>query len=514
LIRLRSRFIQILLLLVCILLPMTNAWAVDTDKGELLNEVREIIKNEFVRPVDESILNKSTVQELIAGLNDPYSAYLTPEEYKAFVESTDQIFSGVGMQVELVGEYVTVVSPLKNTPAQKAGIKSGDKVVAIDGENVVGKPLDYAVAKIRGEAGTAVVLTILREGEAEPLVIMITRERISVEVVEAKILQKGIGYIHLTTFSQKAGREFASALAVLRAQGMEALVFDLRQNPGGYLSAGLDVAADFAGKGDLLLHVVGRDGIKDSYQSLSDALGIPTAVLVDGGSASASEIVAGAIQDLGAGKLVGTQTFGKASVQTVFNLANKGALKLTTAKYLTPSERVIHGVGLTPDYVVEGEEAQLKKAIELLEVELGSKPVTRAPLQVMLTLNKKTAQVGEKEVALDAKPLVIKGRTFVPLRFIGEAFGGQVNWNKASKTATIQYRDKEIFLTPKSNTPISRYRNKLLKDNVVADGPRYNCQNSKQGNNYSLFKSCCQIHSVYHIYEKQGSGKKEGKRLG
>lgn len=443
-----SKFISILLVFVILLGLPLSAWAADTESSELLQEARQLIFEEFVRPVDKSVLNKSTIEDMVKSLDDPYSVYYTPDEYKDFLENTDQVFSGVGLQVDQVGDYVVVVAPLKNTPAQKAGIKSGDKVLAVDGEDVVGKGLDYVVSKIRGEAGTSVVLTLEREGVAEPLDFLLTREKIQLDVVEYEMLENDLGYIHLTTFSRQAGKEFEKAVTVLKAKGMKGLIFDLRQNPGGYLSSALDIAADFAAKGEVLLHVAGRDGVKDSYESLSDALNLPTVVLVDGGSASASEIVAGAIQDLEKGILVGTQTFGKASVQTVFGLSNGGALKLTTAKYMTPDERIINGIGLTPDYIVEDYEAQLAKAIELLEAELGIEAKKELPSLIVLNLHSDVAKVNEKEVALGAKPLTFNNRVLVPGRFIAEALGTQMSWDGDRQAATFTYKDKNILLTP------------------------------------------------------------------
>jgi carboxyl-terminal processing protease len=446
--RLSSLVLAALLLLSFVVVPFGQAQGAEDADARVLQEVREYVQQNFVHPVEASILQKDSVQEIVYSLNDPYSVYFGPEEYTEFQQATEQNFSGVGMQVELKGEYVTVVAPLKNTPASRAGIKSGDKVIAVDGQNVVGKPLETVVNMIKGEAGTSVVLTLQREGEKEPIILSLTRERIQLEVVESKLLEDSIGYIRLTTFSSNADDEFDAAIADLKLKGMRALVFDLRHNPGGYLTSGLSIASDFAPKDSILLHVVGRDGIKNSYKSLSPALGIPTVVLVDKGSASASEIVAGAIQDLGAGKLVGTQTFGKASVQTVFRLSNGGALKLTTAKYLTPKEREIHGVGLTPDYVVEGEEAQLAKAVELLKDELAKLPPEKEPLKITLALNKKEAQVGQKAVALDAIPYLRNGRTLVPLRFMAEAFGSQVSWDKSKQAVVIVSGAKRIVLSP------------------------------------------------------------------
>jgi len=442
-----SRFISILLVFILLFSWPLAAWATEADNPELLQEVSRLIAKYFIRPVDESILTKTTIKDMVDSLNDPYTAYYTQEEYKSFRDSTEGVFGGVGIRVEQIGDYVVVVAPLKGTPAQKAGLVSGDKVLAVDGENVVGKGLEYVVSKIKGQAGTRVVLTVEREEQPGLLEFTLIRENIQIEVIEYDMLDENLGYIRLNTFSRTAGKEFRKALTDLKAQGMEGLIFDLRDNPGGYLNSALDIAADFADKGETLLYVIGRDGLKDETQSLSDALNIPTVVLVNGGSASASEIVAGAIQDLGKGVLVGTKTFGKASVQTVFELSNGGALKLTTAKYLTPGEQVINGIGLTPDYIVEDIEAQLDKALSILKEQLD----ITSPQAIVLNINSPVAIVGAKEVALDTKPLLQNGRLLVPGRFLAQALEGQITWDKGTQTVTILSGGRTITLVPDEN---------------------------------------------------------------
>lgn len=428
--------------LLCFLVIIPQAEGVEKDP-KLLAEVREYVKNNFIYPVTEEVLNGSSVEEVVEGLGDPYSVYFTPEQYQDFLVSTQGNFGGVGLQVELKDGYVTVVAPLENTPAARVGIKRGDRILAVNGENVVGQPLDYVVSLLRGEPGTTVIITVGRPEVKEPLEFILTRENIRLQAVKARMLENSIGYIAITNFTSQADEEFEKALGSLKGQGMKALILDLRDNPGGYLNTGLKVAAHFAQPQEPLLHVVDRTGKKNSYQSLTPALNLPTAVLVNDGSASAAEIVAGAIQDLGAGTLVGTQTFGKASVQTIFRLSNGGALKLTTAKYLTPQGQEIDGVGLTPDYVVEGEEAQLKKALELLKAQLKG-----SSLKVVLTLGQNQAQVGEKGVALDQAPYLYQGRTMVPLRFVLEAFGGQVRWDKATQRIHLTLEGETIILYP------------------------------------------------------------------
>jgi carboxyl-terminal processing protease len=483
-----NRLLSVFLVLMLLLGAPVAVWATDTNP-ELLQEVRTLIQREFVRPVDQSILEKTDIKEIIQALDDPYSVYYTPEEYKTFLESTEQSFSGVGLQIEQVGDYVVVVAPIKNTPAQRAGLQSGDKILAVDGESVVGKSLEYVVSQIKGEEGTQVILTIHREGVPEPLIFLLIRENIQLEVVEYEMLDNNIGHIHLTTFAHQASRDFTTAVNVLKGKGMEALILDLRQNPGGYLSTALDIAANFADEGDVILYVAGRDGVEQSYQSLSAPINLPTVVLVDGGSASASEIVAGAIQDLGKGKLVGTQTFGKASVQTIFKLSNGGALKLTTAKYMTPKQQVINGIGLTPDYIVEDIDAQLAKGVELLKAELG---IGNKKTSTLIRLNSPTARVGDLEVALDDKPLLVRGRVLLPVRLVAQALNSQVGWNQENKTAALTYKDQTLSLVPNE-------RNALL------DGSQFRLEVPAQlvkGRIYVPLRSICQAFGIDVYYNK------------
>ncbi|MDS1029669.1 S41 family peptidase [Bacillota bacterium LX-D] len=473
-----SRFLVCFVLCFAYFAVFTPNWAQAAGKGEnqqqILQEVKEHILKSFVTPVDASKLNQDNVEDMVKSLNDPYSVYFSPEDYSNFIQQTEQEFTGVGMQVELKDKYATVVLPLKNSPAERAGIKANDRILEINGENVVGKTLDYVVGLIRGEAGTVVDIKIARDGEKEPLIFTLTREVIAMDVVETKMIDQQIGYLQLTTFSTNAGEEFEEGIKKLKSQGMKALIFDLRGNPGGYLNSGLDVAAMFVRKNHILLTIVDRNNHKRSFKSLTKPLGIPTIVLVDGGTASASEIVSGAIQDEGAGRLVGTKTYGKACVQTVFQLSNGGALKLTTANYLTPKGREINKIGLKPDYVVEGEEAQLTKAVELLKQQLKSAASSISSNKVILSLQENRFIIGDQKVALKPKPYLQHGVTMVPVQGLAQALNGQVSWQKQNNQIVFRTGTKVVnFAVDKEKAVDSSYRVKMTAPVKIAQGKAY-----------------------------------------
>lgn len=350
---------------------------------ERLQHVYGELKTKYVDPEkasDEKLVT-GAIEGMVKALGDPYTVYLPPVELGEMTRHFEEEFSGIGVRVEAKDKYVTVVSPMKGTPGEKAGLLPGDKIVKVDGKDIVGAAVEEAVRLIRGPKGTTVKLEVLREGRSEPLAFEIVRANITVPSVEFKMLEPGIGYVRLIEFKEKIARRLVDDIEALRRQGARGLIVDLRQNPGGLLDEAVDVSELFVPSGPVV-HVVSRDGEKTTYTSRSRGLNMPFVVLVDGFSASASEIVAGAVQDRGAAPLVGTRTFGKGSVQQILRLPDGSGLKLTTSKYLTPNGRSIHGTGITPDIVVElpkDEKAahpqnlddpsnvQLRKAIEVLK---------------------------------------------------------------------------------------------------------------------------------------------------
>ena len=323
---------------------------------QLLAEVIERVRREYVDVVDDSQLIESAIRGMISEL-DSHSRYLGPEDYEEIRINTTGNYTGVGLDVSLEEGKVIVVSPLDGTPAERAGILPGDLVVSVDDIPVDEDHVEETIGRMRGQPGTDVTVGVVREGEEKPLHFALTRSEIQVKTVRSEYLGDGFGYIRLTGFSDRTAADMTDAAIALQDQAdrqLKGLVLDLRNNPGGVLDAAVDVADAFLDSG-LIVRGTGR--IRGSrfehYAEEGDVLsGVEIAVLVNAGSASASEIVAGALKENDRAHLVGETTYGKASVQTVIPLMAGRAIKLTTARYLTPSGRSINGIGIDPDFVV------------------------------------------------------------------------------------------------------------------------------------------------------------------
>jgi carboxyl-terminal processing protease len=320
-------------------------------------EIFAKIKNDYVEPIEDKDLLENAIRGMLSGL-DPHSAYLVPEDYKELQAGTSGEFGGLGIEVGMEDGFVKVISPIDDTPAHRAGVKAGDLVIRLDDTPVKGMALSDAVKIMRGKPGTDIVLTIIREGEDRPLKITITRDVIRVTSVKSRMLEPGYGYVRISQFQSRTGDSLREALAKLEdtADGpLNGLVLDLRNNPGGVLSAAVSVSDAFL-KDGIIVYTEGRlDDAKLKFNAKpTDVLdGAPMVVLVNGGSASASEIVAGALQDHQRAIIMGSKTFGKGSVQTILPMDNGSALKLTTAKYYTPSGVSIQATGISPDIELE-----------------------------------------------------------------------------------------------------------------------------------------------------------------
>ncbi len=331
--------------------------------GLPLNEVRALsevfgkIKENYVEEVDDATLLENAIRGMLTGL-DPHSSYLDREAFQELRVGTTGEFGGLGIVVGLEDGFVKVVSPIDDTPAQRAGIKAGDLIVRLDDTPVKGMTLDDAVKLMRGKPGTSITLLIVREGVEKPISVTLVRDRIHVKSVKQRMLEAGYGYVRITQFQERTGAELKAAIRKLEKENgasLRGLVLDLRNNPGGLLDAAVEVADVFVDSG-VIVTVQGRTEDNHLKHQASPAVlvdGVPLVVLVNGGSASASEIVAGALQDHKRGVIIGKQTFGKGSVQTVVPLGNGTALKLTTARYYTPSGRSIQAKGIVPDIALQ-----------------------------------------------------------------------------------------------------------------------------------------------------------------
>ncbi len=358
-----------------------------SDEMEILFEpfwfTWEIVHDEFIdQPVDDIELMRGAISGMIDSLGDEHSNYMDPDDYMQASIPLNGSYEGIGAWVDPDAEYLTIVSPMKDTPADRAGLKPGDEIVAVDGEDMTGIDGNLVIRRVLGPAGTTVRLTIRREGELELFDVEIVRERIVIPNIESEMLEGNIAYIHLMQFGTDATDDLRAALETLMAQNPRGLILDLRFNSGGFLPIAIEVASEFIAEGVVMIEQFG-DGSEQIFEVDPGGLAteIPLVVLVNAGSASASEIVAGAIQDYGRGLLVGETTFGKGSVQNWIELpGNNGAVRVTIARFTSPNGRQIHQIGLVPDIEIiptdedieADRDVQLEKAIELLTTSSGS----------------------------------------------------------------------------------------------------------------------------------------------
>ncbi len=320
--------------------------------ADVFNQVRA----SYVEEIDDKTLLENAIRGMLAGL-DPHSSYLDAESFEDLQTNTSGEFGGLGLEVGMEENgFVKVIAPIDDTPAQKGGIEAGDLIIKLDNKPVKGMGLNQAVEAMRGPKGSAIELTIVREGIPQPFTVTLKRDIIKVKSVRSRELEAGFGYIRVAQFQNNTGEEFRKTLAQLQSKGpLKGLVLDLRNNPGGVLQASVEVADTFIRDG-LIVYTEGRlPSAKSQFSAQPDDLasGVPLVVLINGGSASASEIVAGALQDHKRAVIMGTDSFGKGSVQTVVPLSENSAIKLTTARYYTPNGRSIQAQGIVPDITVE-----------------------------------------------------------------------------------------------------------------------------------------------------------------
>ncbi|PKM84198.1 MAG: S41 family peptidase [Firmicutes bacterium HGW-Firmicutes-11] len=347
------------------------------DYGDI-EELKRLIEEKYYVPVDENELEEGLRKGLFWGIGDPYSAYLSKEEYDALMIATSGEYQGIGVTIAPDDKgFINVVAPMDGTPAHKAGIQSGDKVIFVDGKEYSADSIDAAAAAMRGEVGTKVEVGLLRG--VERIDLTLTRANILLETVRSELLEGDIGYIRISSFEERTADDFAQALRSMELEGAKGLVIDLRDNPGGLVDVAVDVADQLMEAG-VVTYTEDRQGKKEFYKSRAGATKLPFVILINKGSASASEIIAGAVKDSGAGELVGITTYGKGIIQQIVPLENGDATKLTIMQYFSPEGNVIHEIGVEPDHVVELTEEdltegilerendrQLKKAVELLQ---------------------------------------------------------------------------------------------------------------------------------------------------
>lgn len=347
---------------------------------KLFFDVWNALKNKSIHYDEVSDADRvyGAIEGLTYSLKDPYTEFMPPEKAKEFNESITGSFEGIGAEIGIKDDILTVITPLKNSPAEKSGLRSGDKIIMIDGVSSTGISIDEAISKIRGKAGTKVVLDVYREGEQDLKKIEITRDTIVVPTIDTEILDN-VFVIHIYNFGEKSSNDFVKALNTYKQSGLKHMIIDLRGNPGGYLNSAVDMASYFVPKGKT---VVTEDFVKENSKEVYTSYGFKgiyplpkVLLLVDGGSASASEILAGALRDYGIAKIVGTKSFGKGSVQELIPMSNDTFLKITIARWLTPNGTAIDKNGLDPDIEIKRiydeknpkKDNQLEEAIKIIK---------------------------------------------------------------------------------------------------------------------------------------------------
>lgn len=331
--------------------------------NEKVNKIERFVDAYYLDEINPDQMADSIYKGVVDGLGDEYAAYYTQEEYQTIKEKTSGTFCGIGAYVTQNTETgaIIIVKPIAGGPAEKAGLQAEDIIYAVDGIPVTGEDLSEAMARVKGEPGTEVKLKIVRSGESDYLDFTLVRAEIEDDTVSSRMLTDQIAYIAVSSFEEVTKEQFRAALEDLQDQGMKALIIDLRDNGGGLLSTAVQMLDQMLPKG-LVVYTEDKEGVAEKfYAEDDDEITIPVAILVNGNSASASEVFSGAMQDEGKAKLIGTTTFGKGIVQTVFDLKDGSALKMTTSKYFTPKGRNIHGTGLEPDIIVELDKDSLQK---------------------------------------------------------------------------------------------------------------------------------------------------------
>lgn len=356
--------------------------AVNQESVQKAKAIESLIDKYYLDKIDNDELESYLYKGLMAGLGDPYSTYYTAEEYKELTEDTEGVYRGIGvtMQKDVSTGAVTVVKCFEGAPGAEAGLQPQDQLVKVNGEDITDKELSEVVKMIKTSESDTVTLTILREGESDYREVEVTLDTVEAPMVEHEMLDNKIGYITINQFAETTASQYETALEDLNNQGMERLIVDVRDNPGGLLTSVCDVLDSMLSE-ELLVYTEDKNGKKSEYNATgTDQFDKPMVILVNGNSASAAEIFSGALQDYKVAKLVGTTTFGKGIVQQIFNLSDGSAVKMTISKYYTPSGRCIHGTGLEPDIEVDlpdelknqvsidkSEDTQLQKAIETVK---------------------------------------------------------------------------------------------------------------------------------------------------
>ncbi|GIQ67670.1 S41 family peptidase [Xylanibacillus composti] len=402
-------------------LLMTAVPVAAAENDDIYLEVKELLSALHVNGMDMDEFKSDTIDGLLEELDDPYTEYFTAEEWRSFQSGIEQQYVGVGIRIAQDDKGIYVVEVFEDSPAKKGGMYPGDYIIRVNQESMIGKSLDELTARVMGLENTAVIVTVLRDGEEKDL--RMIRKQISVPSVTGGWFEReSVGYIKVSSFSLDANLEFARLMEQFEEQGMQALLLDLRDNPGGYLNTAQLLAKHFVKEG-ILIHTRDRNQEDIPVRIVGGKnMELPVYVLVNEGSASASEVLAGALQDYGVAKVVGTQTFGKGSVQQSFLLSNGGVLKITVEEYFTPNNRQVNHVGITPDYEVHGTASQVMFALRAA----GAEELTLRIAQSGWSLN---------GVSFPERLRVIErdGKLFVQVRTLAAMAGESISWDGKAK---------------------------------------------------------------------------------
>lgn len=363
-----------------VLNPVEQPSAED-DSFDKLFEVKDILNATYYKDIDETALLEGAIKGMVDAVGDPYTVFFNAEEYKDFKADAEGQFIGIGVQVGIKDDSIVIIAPIEGTPAYRAGLRAGDIITKVDGIGYKGSELDKAVSIIRGEEGKPVRLTILRNGTEEEVTIV--RASITLVNVQSEILEGNIGHVTLLQFTEGVASQVREAVGTLKAQGAKGIILDLRGNPGGLLDEAVNLSSLFIEKGKTIVYTLDKYNQKaEEYSSGGDYIGMPLVILIDEGSASASEVVAGALKDYGAATLVGQKSFGKGIVQRIFSVGKIEGMKVTTSSYYSPKGINIHGEGIHPDVEVTlpadveapltlENDTQLQKAVEVLRTKMN-----------------------------------------------------------------------------------------------------------------------------------------------
>lgn len=430
-----------LLIVPALIVPASTTVLAEEDSSELrqLNEIYELIERYHVSGIKEDQLSKTAIEAMISELNDPYTKYMSESDWEEFQNSLQNNYVGIGIRVGQDDTRYYVVEVFDGSPAEAAGVLRGDYIAAVEGKSTETLTLDQLIDSIVGPENTEVTVSILHEGKTKP--VRMTRKRIQVPVVTSCWFKEGAGYIRLSSFSVDADEQFAATLDSLNKAGIHSLIVDLRDNPGGLLETAAHIAEQFIDDG-LLIHTRDRDQADHPVAINGESFPYPVVLLVNGGSASASEVLTGALQDYGLATVVGSKTYGKGSVQNVFQLSDGGVLKMTVEEYLTPKSRKVNHVGLEPDVEAYGDAAQLITALH----EAGVHELT-------VQLNHSSLAINGAEFIDTFRMIREQGKVYVPSRVLAALIQGQVNWNAANKSVDIS-DGKSTALFPAINSGV------------------------------------------------------------